>query len=157
MTKPLLLQSIQRPFILPARLLCFVLALQTDILACGSIQDTHRREAREFCKLHNPEHWREFSKSASPVELQTALKAKINSVVKTKAFRQIITELEQVRILRALYTTAQSKISQLTGESWNCPDYIAFYSVSFLGMHKENEPEEIIEGNVIVGVDENGH
>ena len=101
------------------------------VAGCGSEQETYKQEAQAFCEVHNPENWKAFAKTGSQAELEKELKRRIGKVVKSKAFNDILVQLDQVEFVRELYPAAQAKISALIGEKWVCPYYQAFYSLSF--------------------------
>jgi hypothetical protein len=105
--------------------------------------ENHKQEAKDFCEIHNPNNWKEFAKTASPDELEKELEKRVDKVVKTKAFKDIIAELNQVEFMRTLYPAAQTKISELIGEMWECPYYQEFYSVSF-----ERQPGEAVTTDI---------
>ncbi len=124
---------------------------------CGSEQETYKKEAKAFCDVHNPEHWKEFAKTGSMADLEKELNSRIDKAVKSKAFKDILVQLDQVGFVRELYPTAQAKISALIGENWECPYYRAFYSLSF-----ERQPEGAAAGDidkdaVVVGIDAQGN
>jgi len=135
-------------------LLAFVLV---TTVSCGSEQATYKQEAKAFCEVHNPENWKDFAKTGSPGDLETELNKRIDKVVKTKAFKGVVAELNKVEFMRELYPTAQTKISELIGEKWECPYYQEFYSVSFERQPGEVMTTEIDKDTVVIGIDAQGN
>jgi hypothetical protein len=135
-------------------LIVFVLS---TAVSCSSEQAKYKKEAKAFCEVHNPNNWKEFAKTGSPDELQKELETRIDKVVKTKAFKDIIAELNQVEFMRELYPTAQTKISELTGEKWECPYYQEFYSVSFERRPGEAVTTDIDKDTVVIHIEGQGN
>lgn len=135
-------------------LLAFVLVAT---VSCGQKQATYKQEAKAFCEVHNPENWKEFAKNGSPDKLAKELNKRIDKVVKTSALKNAIAELSKVEFMRELYPTAQTKISELIGEKWECPYYQEFYSVSFERQPGDAMTTDIDKETVVIGIDAQGN
>ena len=124
---------------------------------CESQQGILKKEANAFCEIHNPDNWKKFAKTGSPAELEKELNKRIDKTIKTKAFKDIIAELNQVEFMRELYPTAQLKISDLIGEKWDCPFYQEFYSVRFERYPAPPSATDISNDTIVLGIDANGN
>ena len=124
---------------------------------CESQQEILKKDASAFCEIHNPENWTEFAKTGSPAELEKELNKRIDKAIKTKAFKDVVAELNQVEFMRELYPTAQSKISNLIGEKWDCPYYQEFYSVRFERHPAPQSATDFSSDTVVLGIDANGN
>jgi biopolymer transport protein ExbD len=65
--------------------------------------------------------------------------------------------LDKVEFMRELYPTAQTKISKLTDEKWECPYYQEFYSVSFERQPGEAVTTDIDKDTVVIHIDAQGN
>ncbi|MFC3151055.1 hypothetical protein ACFOEK_08450 [Litoribrevibacter euphylliae] len=115
-----------------------LLLVSMFLLGCSSNEntlETFQAEADQFCELHNPELWSDFSPEnqqntyESESGLYDALDLKISETIHTSEFKFIITELNQIEWRRQLYPAAIEKISQLIQSDWKCPFYEQFYSI----------------------------
>ena len=143
----------------------FVVLIIASVAGCHSQRETYRKEAKAFCDVHNPENWKAFAKTGSLEQLPTELNHRIHKVVHTEAFKNIVAELNQIRFLRQLYPGAQTKITQLTGEQWDCSYYQAFYSVKFerisddtvTAVHNSAATAKDDKNVIVVGIDTQGN
>lgn len=127
-----------------------LLLVSMFLLGCSgkdSSLETFQTEADQFCELHNPELWSDFSpknlQNAYEFEsgLYEALDKKIAEAIHTAEFKSIISELNQIEWRRQLYPAAVEKISQLIKDDWECSYYEEFYSVDLQRVSKAEAKE----------------
>jgi hypothetical protein len=123
--------------------------LITSSVGCTANVENLKQEAAAFCGVYDPRNWKEFEDQAGAVDLEKELNKRIGQVIKSDEFKQIISELEQVEYARDLYVTAQTKISALIGEKWDCTYFQEFYAISFVS-HSDSFGFDYEDGNVVI-------
>ncbi|GAA3936853.1 hypothetical protein [Litoribacillus peritrichatus] len=119
-------------------LICFI-TLAVLLILQGCFGETKleslQKDATAFCEVHNLNSWQEFfSQQPAGINevdsgLYDELDSRIEKVIKTSEFSEVITELNQVQWRKQLYPTVAEKISKLIKEDWECSHYEEFYSI----------------------------
>jgi hypothetical protein len=130
----------------------FVLLILLSMPACkaNDISKTEAllQDADAFCKVHTLDNWKDLKRDISISELNTLVKAKVKSVLKTKEFLNLLDDMDSVEFYREMYPTAKAKIESLTGSTWDCPAYQNFYKLK--SQPDNPEQSKILEPQIIV-------
>ena len=107
----------------------FILPTTLIFTSCSSPSVTE--EAQAFCHLHKEENWIGHQPYDSAQAFYADYDARVNDVISNQKMKAAIDYLSQYNSSPTLYKTAKAKISEITGEDWECMDYQRFHTVTF--------------------------
>ena len=97
--------------------------------ACGSTNESLKKEAYAYCEIYNLDNW-DFSKYSDAWALQNELSKRIKSTVKSKEITQILDQFASDHSHLDFHAYMETELSKLIGEKWDCPAHKKFYSRS---------------------------
>jgi len=106
------------------------------LTACSQDTATNKQllinDANVFCEIHGLQHWKETPPdNAASQELNQMIRKRVLNVLETDEFRKVVIEMESVEHFSQIYPQAKSKVEKIIGQSWDCPAYKEFYSLTF--------------------------
>ena len=108
---------------------CAVILLIFFYTACGSTNESLKKEAYAYCEIYNLDNW-DFSKYSDAWALQNELSKRIKSTVKSKEITQILDQFASDHSHLDFHAYMETELSKLIGEKWDCPAHKKFYSRS---------------------------
>ncbi|GAA3936846.1 hypothetical protein [Litoribacillus peritrichatus] len=132
--------------ILVATLCSFILgcgAEHTNPIETPSKQATHLSESQQYCDLYKPQRWLEMRKTMTFPEMVEHQSKSVESVIKTKEFRLVLSELHNIGLYphehpkraanaEILYRYTVDEISKLTHSDFSCLNLKIYYQQLFI-------------------------
>ena len=123
------MKKVDQSFLAPKIVRYTVILLLIFYTACGTTNDTLKKEAYAYCEIYNLNNW-DFSKYPDAWALQNALSKRIKSTVKSKEIIQLLDKFAGDHGHLDFHAYMETELSKLIGEKWDCPAHKKFYSRS---------------------------
>ena len=141
-----------------------VLLLIIFYTACGSTNDSSKKEAYAYCEIYNFDNW-DFSKYPDAWALQIELSKRIKSTVTSKEITQMLDNFASDHSQLDFHAYMETELSKLIGEKWACPAHKKFYSRSNAQTSGETTTTIVTdqssapanENEVVVWIDKDGN
>lgn len=105
------------------------------------------QDANAFCDIHQAKHWKDISSNTPITEFNDIAYARVHKVLNTNEFKKLLEEMKSVEFYRQMYSTAKTRIEEITGETWDCPAYMIFYSIK---TSRESTVSHANEPNIVI-------